>query len=327
MFNKKGSAIVWGIVVTALVIGLIITVLIIVSQKGYLTKKQTPLALSSINLYLKGEDIYSKEPSNGKYIVAYKLNNTFNELAKGNLDTGSLIEVKNIPDTPLYLYGYGSDYYMTQTKKVFTDRERQENISKVSIPLTKIGHLEVKHTGNLYQENNFIKFNITAKDGWVYRTAIAIRWTAGIISISPQEDRILCTAGVWENYTSYDESTNSHEWLPLNNYRCGEKIVEQCEAIEEMVYCKPLIPNIPQRLANKVDEVVYIGKSLAPDESYEFTLNIKTLQYKNELDYVELTFFDHDARFDVSQGIVWVNEEGGVDIAAEDVIHRVYYEF
>lgn len=325
MTKKGGAGVVWAIVGGIIFIALIITLLIIVSQKGFLSKTNTPSQNSSMDLYLMGKDSLSSESTNGNYILAYSSNGTFQKFNEGKLEKDSWTEIKGVLDQPIYIYSFNDGYYTTKTKKTFTLLERQNNVSKTEVPFYKIGNLEVKSEGNLNNENNKISVNITARDGWVNRVGMAVKWTAGIVTVKMESNRVTCNSGEWKNYTNYNYDTQVYEWLPQDNYICGDRDIEECLSTNG-VLCELKTPKIPVRLSNKVDDIFYVGKSLASNESYQFTIDVKTIKYKNELDYIELIFFDYDSRFDQFQGLNWINEEGGSDVGSNDKVFRLYYK-
>jgi len=324
-YKKQQTGIIIAGIFLFLIIVAVIVVLIIAVQKGKIFKPQVEIKEFPIKLYLQAKDEKSEELINVNYEV-YS-NKTF--IGKGNLSKDSLTEIQ-VPRQITEIYCYSEDYYLVKAHKLFSVQELMSNSSRMTIPLKKIGSLEITHTGNLNYQENLIRFNITAKDNW-HKLSTAISWSPGIIEVYQKGgETIFCDKGIWKNYTAYNVNTKTYTWTPQTYYVCGQCQGTTCERTERCEFtngtrCTPFSTLTPNRFIGKVDRSIYFGKNLR-DESYLAEFYVKTLDNKNALDYVEFTFYDQDRRFDPSENMWrYMSEKDGINLGAEDIKYVITF--
>lgn len=326
MESKNGKVAVVLITVFGIIfLGLIITLLIILNQKGSSNNINT-VETGNMDLYLMARDSETQQSIDANYFIDYTLNNTLMKISEGKLTKDSWTEIKNLPTNyTLHISGWNKDHYLTKNNRIFSPLEKSLNISKTTIDMPKIGELKIEHYGDLKEIENDIIFNITAKEGKVSKISAILSWSAGIINAYLEKDILVCEQGSWINYSYFNATTQKYDYYKNNTYRCGEERIEECEYVE-LNRCKPLPEKIPLRFLDKADSNIYLGKSLEKGESYQFVLRVKTLENKNSLDYLELTFYDRDRRYiSGSNDFEWVAEYEKEDIGAGDFTYRINY--
>ena len=323
------AGIVIGIIFIIIFIGLLITGFIIANQKGYLTKDKESQINNSLTLYLMARDDSSKESITANYLLDYTYNRTQVKLSEGILkksDNGENFwtEIRNIPnDKIIHVYGWNENHYLVKASKQFDEQEKFNNISKFRVDMRKIGNLEVTHTGHLYEKTNIIRINVTSNDGWFHNMGVALSWSPGVLDAYLQKDLILCGFGNWSNWSSYDEDSKIYTYLANHTYGCGEEIIEMCEFVEGNK-CKTYPPLMPSRFIGIADRAVYSGETLAPGETYQLILVVRTLGNTNALDNVKMTFYDYDRRWsDAEQRLTKFSEYNGEDIGAKDFEYTI----
>jgi hypothetical protein len=321
-----GKAIIIGSIIGCLFIVLIVITVIVLNQRGMLDGEQEK-NVTQIQLFINGEDSITRKNLEANYILDYKQNDTTLVISKGTLKSDSFIPVILDADKIYHVNCWDNEHYLVKASKKFATEEIESKKSRFTCSMVKIGELQIEEKGNLVAgKTNELNFNIVSKDGWTYKLAGCISWSAGIIDVYNQNNVITCDSGIWLNWSNYDAKTMKYTFLEEGSYRCGEDRIEKCEAVLNNK-CRIKQIETPNRLKLKSDNCFYTGKSLAPDETYNLTLEAKTLDYMNELDFVEVTFFDYDRRYSATGNIFeWVSEENGIDLAQKDKLARIEYE-
>lgn len=121
-----------------------------------------------------------------------------------------------------------------------------------------------------------IKANGTVKLG-----AYCIYRTIGIISATPLRDTVVCASNIWKNQTQWGNLTNG-------NYYC-DGIVAKCKSVNYGVCNEPTV----EITRVHADKCYLIGKRLT-DEEYTIPLEVSTMDYFDESDYLELSIIDMD---------------------------------
>jgi len=314
MKEKKASAgIIIGAIFAIMIIGLVITVLILVAQKGF-SKNSEEVEIPKLELFLKAIDVKTKESVDAEYFIDYN-KNVF--VSKGQLEKDTWTRVPELvpEDELIHVRCWSDNHYLTNANKVFSQTEKDANKSKRTCEMMPVGEISVKCDGDLSNENNIISCNVTS-NGWYSKLSACFEWSAGIISVVPENTISKCEKGSWKNYTAYYPENNSYDYLPENYYICDGKI-EKCEYVRGS-NCKPYSMKIPESKKGKVDSCHYFGKSLN-DESYIVNLEVKTTPIKNNLDFIRIIFMDKDRRFDENEQMwVWMPEKNGINLGAED---------
>ena len=317
--NKKASmGVMVGIIIFVMIIGLIVTSLIIAKQKGYFIKKEIKPE-PTLKLHFMARDLETLESIDSTYILDYTNNSKSIVLSKGNLSKDVWKEV-DVPIKIIHVYSWSKDHYLVKASKEFIQSEIQKNKSNFYIDIPKIGKLNVKHTGDLKNNLNQIKLNITS-DNWFKKTSLAFSWTAGIVNVwIDGGENIICEKGNWINY-SYDATTKTYTYFENNYYKCDERL-ERCESVE-LNKCKPFNTLMPLRFQGTYDSVVYLGKTISPGESIEVILNVKTLGV-NALDELKITIYDQDRRWNPNeQMFTYMSELNGVNIGSPDLTYVI----
>lgn len=330
--HKKGSiaGFVIGSIFIIIMIVLIIVGVMVAQQKGWFKKEEPEEQIPLIELFLKANEIKNNKKffdanvqisymDKGHEVIAYD----------GKLNADAYTPFIVPKDRNIIVRCWDDKHYLVKAVKVHNSRELQANKSVMDCTTARIGDLEIKKiSGDLGHSFNSIKLNITARDGWWYRMGICFEWTAGIISVTSQNQWIICRAGKWLNYSVYYPENKTYIWLPNDEYRCGKDFenTERCIATH-INKCKLPDAKIPFRFSGKVDSCTYTGETLEPDESIIIQLDIPTIENKNSLDYVALHFYDHDRRWDKKeQRWIWNSAVGTTNLGAEDQEYTIWYK-
>lgn len=329
--NKKGSAVHWiiGSIFLLIFIVLIIVGVMVAQQKGWFKKEQPQEVIPQIELFLKANEVghmqnyfdanveISYVNNEGVEVVAYN--------AKLNKDAYTPFFVP--ADRPINVRCWDANHYVTRAVKIHSARELEYNKSVMDCTTAKVGSLKVeKISGDLGHSFNTVVLNLTSQDGWWYKLGVCYEWTAGIIDVTSDNQWLVCDNGKWLNYTKYYPENGTYDWLPAGEYRCGEEQIEQCT---EVSLSKCHLPEaiIPFRFSGIVDKCEYIGKTLEEGESYHLTLEIPTIDNKNSLDYVAITFYDHDRRFEPNENRwIWMSAKNSDNLGAPDQEYTIYYK-
>lgn len=312
------------IIAIILGLGLLVTGIIVVAQKG---GKQSQIDPSNaLSLYMATEDYKSNEIIDANYIMNERKEETQVRFSGGTLQEGSWTEIKDVPKESIFdIYSWNDDYYSQHIIKKFTQIEKLNNASKVILDMKKIGGLDIKQIGKLGLGTNRIRLNITAKEGSYNKIGAVLSWSPGILDVNLEQEQIFCNNGFWLNYSSFDPLTGEHIYLPENIYKCGE-YYESCKSVLG-VNCNTFNPKMPTRFVGIVDKTIYLGHELKDGETLSFVLVIRTLDTANVLDYVRITFFDNDMRWDeYTQSWKAFSEYNGKDIAGKDYTHEINYK-
>tara|TARA_Y100000310_G_scaffold295555_1_gene327044 strand:+ start:6262 stop:7170 length:909 start_codon:yes stop_codon:yes gene_type:complete len=299
--NSKGQTYIWviGGVLVFMVISLVIVLLIIGTDR---MSNPDEVSEGEMQIFLGGHESGTHPFYKGEYVLS---NNTiFYEGKLTDSLTSTIIRrMKNIT-----MYCWGDNLYTGKTFKKFTEEELSQNKSKIECNSDKIGKLEIIRTsGDLSEENNLIKLNVTARDGSVNKIGMCFTWTAGIINTYLNKNFLLCSSE-WKNTS--------------NGYSCNG-VFEQCGEINGNK-CTLKEIEIPRRFELKVDSCENTGESLKEGQSIEIGIRVKTTDFKNSLDKLEIIFFDNDLR-PIGNSMQYVSELNKVNIGTEDTKYTIDY--
>lgn len=304
--NKKASATGWILGIIGIII-IVITVFVgvYISDRDK-TPNQDEEDSGIMQLFLKAED-----GSRGEYRIKLLDNTT----KSGTLSKDAYIPITIGMARSVEIMCWSEDSYTTTTHKAFTMPEIQANKSKAECKIDNHGTIDINFIrGDLLSKNNDLHLNLTAVDGSFKKLGICFSWTAGIIEAKLESDIVTCKEGVWKN--------NS---LPPETYLCGTDQYQICKSVQfNRCTLKDMVD--PERFENKVDSCVHTGVDLQEGEQAEIKVKIKTIDNKNDMDFVELIFFDHDRRFiPALNDWMYVSELGGVNLGADDYKFRLNY--
>lgn len=291
--NKKGSALaIVGIILFVIVIlGVIITAMILFDKN---IKKDISIntTLNTTSLFLMPKDIDLKIPIQGKYLIYYNNSNQLQVYNQGEL-TPSYNEIVVPKDINLTILCWDKDYYLT---KIDTNEYRSESLDKytLSCNMQRKGYVNISHKGEIKNTFDLITLNISVKD-YYKKLAICTAWSPGIIDVSMQDNFVSCDS-FWMNAS-----------MP-NTYYCGE-ITEVCEYIEGN-RCKKLNrEDVIPKYKNQVDNCFYTGMNIK-DEDRIFNFEIRSFDYKNELDEVTFFVIGMDRVFDENDNsLKWIYDD------------------
>lgn len=320
--NGESNVGVWvGVISFVLIIIAIITVLIIVSQNDSTEVEETK---PPIKLYLKAVN-YLNESETVTANFRIEVNGTTVE--SGILSKDSITELE-VPRKQLRLICWSDEYYLGRTIHTFKEEELRANASKAVCNMRKIGKIDVTHTGELKEGLSKIKLNITAT-GEYGTMKICTRWSAGIISVLPENSELICDNGNWMNWSKYNTTTEEFTLMPDNYFRCGECNYPYCDwtarcSSTNGAKCIEYSTKTPNRYAGLVDDCYYPGKSLK-DESVIIEYNVKASSI-NPLDEIEFFIMDSDRRHDPFENrLIFMTEQDGKTIAANDTSYVINY--
>lgn len=322
MENKKGSiGIIIAIILIILFLIAIVVLVFVLSGKGVFKPKNNEVP--TIPMFIMPRDKITLEPVESNYVIEYT--NDKQErivVSEGNFDN-SWNEVDVPRDYRLTVICWSDKYYLVKAYKDIVLSEINENKSIFTCDMDRIGNLTIIHSGSISGVDDEITLNISTEDAF-YKTAMCFSWTSGIIDVGLKNQYVICEDGSWKNWSKYDAKTMKFTYLPNNTYTCGEDWTETC-VFAQGKKCKVENELIPIRFKDIADSCVYTGKSLRK-ESYELEIEVKSFEYKNSYDYIDIYFYDRDRRWDpTEQKWIWFSEINGKDIASPDVIHRIEY--
>lgn len=215
------------------------------------------------------------------YVI--ELNNT--QLKSGILETSwNDISLSHLSGTYM-IYYWNDDYYTDVAEFIEYDSSFNKTIT-AELALkeeNKKGNLSIsidKHLESGKQQDITI---ILSANGTVKKISYCIFRTIGIISAEPKDKTAYC-GNQWTNITEYGNLTG-------NDYLC-DNLVAKCISVNGNV-CIP--ENI--YLDALADECYFLGRTLA-NEDYNMTLDINTMEYFDDSDYLLVTLADMDLRQD-----------------------------
>lgn len=322
--KKSQTGIIIFIVCLVIVIGMIIS-LIMGYKRGWFSKeiKQEEKKVITIKARLW-------EESTQQYVSGYySLRDyyaSYSVIREGQLDS-KWNELSNIPQNKTFAFFYWNDDYYPNADffakswsfKNFTISGKGMGTLEKDF---KKGKISVKSEGILEKEKiNNITLNVTAVNGSVKRLSFCIYHTLGIISIKNPSMTIECN-GYWHNWT-YDLEGNKINLTDIseNLYWCANlNRVEYCSKTYENICYVPTM-NTPRRLIDKVDLCFYTGKTLKENNSYLLPLEIKTMKYFSETDYLEVYVLDQELQI-YNNEYAYEDTEGN-DVGIEDYVSKI----
>jgi len=324
MENKKGSI---GVVIgVSLVVVFLISVVVLVyvlNTKGFF-KPHNEDQIATIPLYIMPRDAGNQNSTEANYILEYKNEKGERIVVSEGLLDSSWNELIVPRDYLLTFYCWNNDHYVVKAmKNPATGEEIKMNKSTFTCDMVKMGNLTISHTGDFSKIMNTITLDLSDQD-WYYKTGLCFAWSSGIIDVSLKNQLITCDSGSWKNFSSYDEKTKEYTWLTNNTYMCGDS-QEVCEFVEANK-CKVANEETPERMKGKVDSCVYTGKSFH-NETFSVDLEVRTAEYKNSLDYIDIYVYDSDRRWNPMTGSWdWLSELNKQDLGVPDQVYRINYE-
>lgn len=332
--NKKASGgVVIAIIIIAVIIIGVVVLLYFLNEKGYLTGDNEVNGEDfQIRAVFKAVDAKDKDKTIGAIYSIYDYFSMNDQiqinpqiiLKQGILSKGETREEK-LSSIPL-ITCYSEDYYLA------TDTPDHsfisQNLSKIGIvPLTcKMEEIEknlqVSHTEQINGEISILNLTISSEMSF-QRISVCPAWSSGFVSVKIEESKISCDSGSWLNYTYFNATSNTYNYLSEGEYVCGNEI-EKCKRLEQGS-CTPQEER-PQRLNNRVDFCQDTGITLNGN-SVGITVTVESSNYITRNDHIDFYIYDEDRRYDSAQKrLTWVSEFNGEDIGAEDVIYTINYE-
>ncbi|MCK9370195.1 hypothetical protein M0R04_09845 [Candidatus Dojkabacteria bacterium] len=325
---KKGAAgLVIGVGIAVLLLIGIIALIVVLNQKGFFSPKKQEV--DSVRMFVMPVDADSKNATEANYQIEYT--NVKNErvvVSSGKL-AASWNEVVVPKDFMLLVTCWSSDHYLVKAYKQHSPAEITENKSLFRCEMVKMANVTVSHQGDFKRTTSGILLNVTA-DKWMYKTSFCFAWTSGIDDVSLRNQYNICEKGVWKNYTSFDVEKKTYNYLPNNTYLCGDNqatdsFIEICEQVEN-THCKVFNEPIPERFMGLVDSCVSTGNTIH-NETRQFEILVKSSEYKNILDAVDIYVYDKERRFDeATQSYKWNSELNKQDMGIPDIVYRIPYE-
>jgi len=316
-----GKGIIIGVIIGVLFIVCIVIGVIVLNQKGVFDD-QPKVNITQIELFISAEDTDTRESVNANFIINYLGNDTI--ISKGEIKKDSFTPILVDSDKVVQVNCWNEDHYLVRATRTFSYEEINSKKARLTCSMVRIGKLEVKANNELKTGTSEITYNIKSIDGWTYRTSGCFRWSPGIIYATIKNNIITCENSFWLNWSSYDSEKKEYIYLPKDMYRCNEEL-QKCESVSGN-RCKLIDLEIPSRFKNKVDGCFSLGKTLSPGEDYNFTIEVKTLDFLNSLDFLDITFFDNDRRYsEIENRFLWVSEQNGQNIGNEDKLFGIEY--
>lgn len=321
--NTKGAVgVILGIIAGVLILVLLIVLVIVAKQKIFPSNEEIQKNQTTVRLFLGVFDKETEESLIANYLLVSNQNTI---LSEGVLDKDKLTESRISYKGLLTFSCWNNDYYSDRISQTISESIVDETKFTLFCNLYKIDKdLKVSHQGNLNEELNTIKLNITAKEKF-RRVSLCFSWTTGIIDVILPDFFEICDGGAWRNYSFFNTTSEKYLWLPKEQYICSQSPIQECEEIiGNRCKLKEIIP--PLRHRSISDVCVYTGKNINNGElNLEF--QVKTSDFKNPLDFLEIIVVDYDLRFNKEQKKwEWVSEKNGVDIGAEDILYLVEYQ-
>lgn len=234
------------------------------------SKKQSIPPIPDTYLTLRIESPYSSD-----YIL--ELNNT--EIDKGILENSwNDIIIKNqVGEYDLY---YWSDNnYIEKLSISNYDSSLNKTITK------ELPNGMVKGIINAYLNKKIISNSdetyILTINGTSKNLLFCVYWTVGILDVTYPDNYVKCENNYWKNNTIYGNFTD-------NNYICND-LVAECDYREGDICYQNYKPN----LDITYDKCYLLSKTIK-DESIEIPLYIKTMDYYDIADYLNLYIYDMD---------------------------------
>jgi len=282
-------------------------------------KKEIPPQIPTIEYYIKAIDGETQEPVDANYLLLTNGTEIRSSVVFSDAYTPLIVQ-----DNLTYeLACWSKEYYLGKLEKEFSNIEKNENKSKSDCEMRKIGNLTISHRGGIEAKYNKIDLEIESKDGWYNKMGMCFAWSTGILDVKAEDVDMPCDKGAWKNWTRYIRENKTYEYLPKGWYRCGNDWLEECESIYSNK-CKLTQMETPDRFLGIVDYCQYTAKTYSINETDEIKLLVTTIDNMRIIDYLEITFFDTDDRWD---GNTWksYSEFKGIDIAARDKKYTIFY--
>lgn len=323
-FNKKGNGI---IILIAVIIGLMILTIVgvfifIGGKDGKIISgnKNVTSGYPIITIYLGTMDSKTREISPSQY---YILDDKNNLLAQGT-STNSYISINVNVNRSIIVYCYNQDHYLSIVYKNLTDYELSKNETKIECKMDRIGKLKINDIqGDIQNIDNVIILNLSSEGGIYKRLSICFSKTAGIISVKMDNNYLSCPDNVWINYSSYDSEKKKYAWLPKGEFMCGSRL-EKCNQVIGNSCQTPFI-TIPSRFTRDFDSCKYFGYDLDQKSSQSIVINVKTSSVKNNLDALNIVFFDEDLRY-INNSLMFVSDNDGHDIGSIDQSLKIKFK-
>lgn len=329
--DKKGVSFTIIIIIGIILILLIASIIVVVyvaSKNNEANEKKLQEMQPKITFYMKASDASTQQYEDANYILEHLENGSVVIDSQGKLTSGAYTPVEVPQNNTYHLHCWNDNHYSVKVFLIPSALEKEMNKSKVTCQMPLIGNINVTHSGDLSRELNIITLNVSevVPNGNFYRTGMCFTWSAGIVDVVPKDLVIECDKGSWINWSTYDGKTMKYTYLPEGQWRCGDEQFEECEAVSNN-RCRLKSDVTPKRFQGTTDSCYSAGKSLSSLESFDVTLEVKTLDIKNSLDFIDITLFDADRRYDTTTSqFIWVDELDSQKIGAEDFRYRINYD-
>lgn len=182
--NKKGSLIGWifAILGVVAIVGLIILLIVASNQEPKKVYNN-----ETLDVYLSAKDSDLKKATTIDYKVFY---NSTNELiSEGVIERNSYTELENVSEENLTIYCGGQGYYHEVINKIFTEKEKADNLSKIECSVSKIGKLTIESDSILREGEQIILLNVTSESN-TRDLSFCISWTPNIILVNTDYEQI-----------------------------------------------------------------------------------------------------------------------------------------
>lgn len=285
----------------------------------YAHKSAPEITVKMVDLKLKCEDKFTKEPCSTKFRLE---NNSGYIILSGtlkygvwNIFNGSLAAKKVYK---LYV-GLDDKYYTTYS--IFGARiDEYRTISKM-VKITE--DVEITHTGSI--KDNNIEINITPLDGVLWELDLCFQYTFGILDVELFTFVKECTKGAWKNYSHYNSTTKEYTWLDDGFYLCGQDELRECGNVINQ-YCTLAYMSVPSRLSTKVDKCYQIAKTLLANETFSTKLDVSTVLYVSDDDYLNIYIMDREDTKQANGKYIYSSSDlEGNDVGLKDIIYKINY--
>jgi hypothetical protein len=309
-----------GIIFLILIVFGIVIVLIL-SQRGYFHHESSTTNQTMIRLILQVGDEAVKDSSIGANYRIRTTNGTL--ISEGFIESGESREILVYPET-IEVACWNNDYYLTKAYRVFTPTEIQYKIATFSCDMPKIEkNLRVEYIGSFNGRTLTHYLNLTSENDF-QRPIICIGYSSGFNDVSIEDSFINCDSGVWINYTFYNATTRTYNYLPLGEYVCGSDRIEKCEIVLGSK-CRPPSQDIPYKYISYVDNCYYYGDDINK-ESISIPVKVIVGDYVSRFDNIQIYIMDQDRRWSPEENrYAWFSENNGQDLGAEDVHITIPY--
>jgi len=322
MYKKGNGFITAGFIFFFL---LAIGILAIFLLSGNIGKTKDNIPSQSTKLLIRGLSEIENNYTDVNYSLEYN-GKTYQE----GFATKDAFEEVNAPINQTYsLYCWNKDFYVRRAVFPVRDAEAYDLTCSLN---EKIGDLNLSVEGNLTSKLNKLKLNISTKDTFK-KVVICFSWGTGIIDATLPEQNARCD-GNWVNWSSYHPENGTYDYYQKEYpegegiYRCpSDDSVEKCKYAIGSV-CRVIGTEKPLSYKSIADSCYYTGRTLK-NSSEVFDIEVKMLDIRNKLDYLDIYILDQD-RIKYSEDTIggwrYFTESGGENLGNKEdyYIHIPY---